>query len=100
VDKNRIAVIFTDHQGFIRSLSMPYKVEHLLKHVRKHFPDQKVAFAYETGPTGYGLYDGLVAQAYPCLSAAPSMISKAPGQRVKSNRLDSRGLSENLRGGN
>lgn len=27
------------------------------------------------------------------------MIARAPGQRVKTNRLDSRGLSENLRGG-
>jgi transposase len=99
VDKKSIAVTFTNHQGFIRSLSMPYKVEHLLNHVRKHFPDQKVAFAYEAGPTGYGLYDGLVAQEYRCLIAAPSMIPKAPGQRVKTNRLDSRGLSENLRGG-
>ena len=90
---------FTNHQGFIRSLRMPYNVEHLLNYVRKHFSDQKVAFAYEAGPTGYGLYDGLEAQAYPCLIASPSMIPKAPGQRVKTNRLDSRGLSENLRGG-
>jgi transposase len=78
---------------------MPYSVEHLLNHVRKHFGDQKVAFAYEAGPTGYGLYDGIVAQAYPCLIAAPSMIPKAPGQRVKTNRLDSVSLSDNLRGG-
>jgi|TARA_B100000315_G_scaffold116390_1_gene106740 transposase len=99
VDKRSISVTFTNHEGFIRSLRMPYSVEHLLNHVRKHFPDQKVAFAYEAGPTGYGLYDGLVAQAYPCLIATPSMIPKAPGQRVKTNRLDSRGLSENLRGG-
>jgi transposase len=99
VDKRSISVTFTNHQGFIRSLRMPYDVEHLLNHVRKHFRDQKVAFAYEAGPTGYGLYDGLVAQAYPCLVAAPSMIPKAPGQRVKTNRLDSRSLSENLRGG-
>src|SRR5713226_9334202 len=99
VDKRSIAVTFTNPQGFIRSLRMPYSVEHLLNHVRKHFPEQKVAFAYEAGPTGYGLYDGLVAQAYPCLIAAPSMLPKAPGQRVKTNRLDSRGLSENLRGG-
>ena len=27
------------------------------------------------------------------------MIPRAPGQRVKTNRLDSRALSENLRGG-
>ena len=99
VDKKSISVTFTNHQGFIRSLHMPYNVEHLVNHVRKHFPDQKVAFAYEAGPTGYGLYDGLEAQAYRCLIASPSMIPKAPGQRVKTNRLDSQGLSENLRGG-
>jgi transposase len=99
VSKKKISVTFSNHQGFIRSLTMPYKAQHLVNHVRKHFPDQKVAFAYEAGPTGYGLYDGLVAQAYPCLIAAPSMIPRAPGQRVKTNRLDSRGLSESLRGG-
>ena len=99
VDKNRISMTFTDHQGFIESKRIPYKVEHLLNHVRKHFADKKVAFAYEAGPTGYGLYDGLEAQAYRCLIASPSMIPRAPGQRVKTNRLDSRGLSENLRGG-
>ena len=99
VDKKSISVTFTNHQGLIRSLRMPYNVEHLVNHVRKHFPDQKVVFAYEAGPTGYGLYDGLVAQGYRCLIASPSMIPKAPGQRVKTNRLDSVGLSENLRGG-
>jgi transposase len=94
-----MSVTFTNHQGFIRSLNMPHKAEPLLNYVRKHFPDQKVAFVYEAGPTGYGLYDGLAAQGYPCLIAAPSMIPRAPGQRVKTNRLDSKALSENLRGG-
>ena len=59
VDKRSISVTFSSHQGLIRSLRMPYKVEHLLNYVRKHFSDQKVAFVYEAGPTGYGLYDGL-----------------------------------------
>jgi transposase len=99
VDKHSISVTFADHQRLVKSLRMPYSVEHLLNHVRKHFPDQRVAFAYEAGPTGYGLYDGLEAQAYRCLIASPSMIPKAPGQRVKTNRLDSRMLAENLRGG-
>src|SRR5438093_13310560 len=99
VDKRSISVTFTDHQGLVKSLRMPYNVEHLVNHVRKHFPNQKVAFAYEAGPTGYGLYDGLVAQDFRCLIASPSMIPKAPGQRVKTNRLDSIGLSENLRRG-
>jgi len=99
VDKKSISVTFTDHQGLLKSMRMPYSVEHLINHVRKHYGDKKVAFAYEAGPTGYGLYDGLVARQYPCLIASPSMIPKAPGQRVKTNRLDSRGISENLRGG-
>jgi len=99
VDKRSISVTFTDHDRFLKSLRMPYSAEHLLNHVRKHFPNKKVAFVYEAGHTGYGLYDGIVAQGYPCLIAAPSMIPKAPGQRVKTNRLDSRSLSENLRGG-
>ncbi len=99
VDKRSIAVTFTNHQGPIRSLRLPYSVEHLVHHVRKHFADQRVAFAYEAGPTGYGLYDGLEAHAYRCLVASPSMIPKAPGQRVKTNRLDSVALAENLRGG-
>src|SRR2546430_10789083 len=99
VDKRSISVTFTDHQGLLKSLRIPNNVEHLVNHVRKHFPNQRVAFAYEAGPTGYGLYDGLVAQEFRCLIASPSMIPKAPGQRVKTNRLDSVGLSENLRWG-
>ena len=99
VDKKSISVTFTDHQGLLKSLTMPYNVEYLVNHVRKHYGDKKVAFGYEAGPTGYGLYDGLEAQAYKCLIASPSMIPKAPGQRVKTNRLDSVGISENLRGG-
>jgi transposase len=99
VDKKSISVTFTDHQGSVKSMRMPYNVEYLVNHVRKHYGDKKVAFAYEAGPTGYGLYDGLVAQRYPCLIASPSMIPKAPGRRVKTNRLDSVGLAENLRAG-
>jgi transposase len=99
VDKRSISVTFADHQRLLKSLRMPYGVDHLVSYVRKHFPYQKVAFAYEAGPTGYGLHDGLEAQAYRCLIASPSMIPKAPGQRVKTNRLDSRMVAENLRGG-
>jgi hypothetical protein len=39
VDKRSISVAFTNHQGFIRSLRMPYSVERLVNHVRKHFAD-------------------------------------------------------------
>ena len=99
VDKRSMSATFASHAGVIRSVRMPYSVEGLVTHVRKHFPQQRILFAYEAGPTGYGLYDGLQAHTYRCLIATPSMIPKAPGQRVKTNRLDSVTLAENLRGG-
>jgi transposase len=99
VDKNSISVTFTDHTAMLRSLRMPYSAEHLLNYTRKHFADRKIAFAYEAGPTGFGLYDSLTAQGHPCLVVAPSMVPTAPGQRVKTNRLDGKKISESLRGG-
>jgi hypothetical protein len=47
-------------------------------------------WALEAGPTGFSLHDDLVAGGYPCLVVPPSMVPTAPGQRVKTNRLDSR----------
>jgi transposase len=99
VDKKSMAVSFTDHQQLKQAFRLPYSAELLLSYVRKHFPEQRVAFVYEAGPTGFGLYDELVAGGYPCLVVAPSMVPVAPGQRVKTNRLDARKLSEGLRGG-
>jgi transposase len=99
VDKKSIAVTFMSHEGVLQSFSMPYGAEHLLSYVHKHFEGKKIAFAYEAGPTGWGLYDRLTAEGHPCVVAAPSMIPKVPGQRVKTNRLDSQKLSEHLRGG-
>ena len=99
VDKHSVAVTFTDHRKLLSSLRMPYSSEHLLNYVRKNFPQQRIAFVYEAGPSGFGLYDDLVAQGYSCLVVAPSMVPTAPGRRVKTNRLDSKKLSEGLRGG-
>jgi transposase len=99
VDKKSMAVIFTDHEQLMQSLRLPYSAEQLLRYVRKRFPEQRVAFVYEAGPTGFGLHDELVAAGHPCLVVAPSMVPTAPGARVKTNRLDARKLSENLRGG-
>jgi transposase len=99
VDKRNIAMTFSDHQTLIKSLRLPYSSAQLLNYVRKHFPQQRVAFVYEAGPTGFGLYDDLTAEGHPCLVVAPSMVPTAPGQRVKTNRLDSKKLSLGLRGG-
>lgn len=99
VDKSSIAMTFADHNGLLRSLRLPYSSEQLLNYVRKHFPQQQVAFVYEAGPTGFGLYDDITAAGHPCLVVAPSMVPTAPGQRVKTNRLDGKKLAIALRGG-
>ena len=99
VDKKSMAVTFTDHGTMRKSFKLPYSASQLLNYTRKHFPGQRVAFVYEAGPTGFGLYDELTAASHPCLVVSPSMVPTAPGQRVKTNRLDSNKLSEGLRGG-
>ena len=99
VDKKRMATTFSDHGTLFKSLSLPYDPTHLLNYVDKHFPGKRIAFVYEAGPTGFGLYDELVGQRHTCLVVAPSMVPTAPGKRVKTNRLDSKKLSTQLRGG-
>src|SRR5882762_9106548 len=99
VDHHSIAATFTDHQRLMQSLRLPYSAGQLLNYVKKHFPGQRLVFVYEAGPTGFGLYDKLVAAGHPCLVVAPAMVPTAPGNRVKTNRLDARKLAENLRGG-
>lgn len=99
VDKKSMSVVFIDHSNGQRALRMVNSVTPLLNYVRKHFASQRVAFAYEAGPTGFGLYDELVRQAYTCVVAAPAKVPRAADERVKTNRLDSRKLAETLRGG-
>lgn len=99
VDKSSISITFMDHQNMIQHMRIPYNADNLVNYVRRHFAEKKVIFAYEAGPTGYGLHDRLTGQGYPCLVAPPSTIPKVPGRRVKTNRLDSKKIAELLRGG-
>jgi transposase len=53
----------------------------------------------EAGPTGYGLYRRIKSLGQECIVAAPSLIPKKPGDRVKTNRRDAIGLAKLLRSG-
>ena len=99
VDHHSIVATFADHGKLMQSLRLPYSARQLLNYVGKHFPGQRVAFAYEAGPTGFGLYDELVANQHSCLVVAPPMVPQVAGRKVKTNRLDSRKLATSLRGG-
>ena len=48
----------------------------------------KLTFCYEAGPTGYGLYRLIRSLGHDGMVAAPSLIPKKPGERVKTNRRD------------
>jgi transposase len=60
---------------------------------------ERLAFCYEAGPTGYGLYRQITDLGEECMVAAPSLIPKKPGDRVKTNRRDALGLARQLRAG-
>jgi len=59
----------------------------------------RLVFAYEAGPTGYGLYRQLTEQGYECHVVAPSLIPKRPGDKVKTDRRNAVELSQLLRSG-
>lgn len=88
VDKKHIVTAFMKPGKLLRRVTFPYDVEHLLNYFHKHFANEKAIFCYEAGPTGYGLHDELRERGEDCLIAVPSMIPKAPSQRVKTNKVD------------
>jgi len=59
----------------------------------------KLRFCYEAGPTGYGLYRLIKSLGHECIVAAPSLIPKKPGERVKTNRRDALQLAKLSRAG-
>lgn len=60
---------------------------------------RRLTFCYEAGPTGYGLYRQIKSLGHECMVAAPSLIPRKPGDRVKTNRLDAMSLARQLRAG-
>jgi transposase len=58
-----------------------------------------LTFAYEAGPSGYGLHRYLTGKGFPCQVVAPSLIPKKPGDKVKTDRRDAVDLARLLRSG-
>jgi transposase len=98
-DKVSLSTSVRDADTIIRSLTLPNDSANLLSFVRKNYPNRRAVFAYEAGPTGFGLYDAIVGAGYDCLVVSPGSIPSAPNDRVKTNRLDSRKLANLLCGG-
>jgi transposase len=59
----------------------------------------RLIFAYEAGPTGYGVYRYLTGRGLECQVIAPSLIPKKPGDQVKTDRRNAEDLARLLRSG-
>ena len=59
----------------------------------------ELRFCYEAGPCGDGIQRQLSALGHECIVAAPSLIPKRPGDRVKTDRRDAASLAKLHRAG-
>jgi len=73
-----------------------YSIDRLIGKLSGFGPLQ---FVYEAGPGGYWLHRYLTSKGHACLVAAPSMIPRRPGERIKTDRRDARKLAMALRAG-
>ena len=99
--RNAVAIAESGRAGAVRFLgeieNTPAATKRLVKKLSAQYG--RLTFCYEAGPTGYGLYRLLRDLGHDCLVAAPSLIPKKPGDRVKTNRRDAVALAELLRAG-
>jgi transposase len=99
--RNTVAIADAGRNGEVRFFgevdNTPTATAKLVKKLATKY--QRLTFCYEAGPTGYGLYRQITDLGYECLVAAPSLIPKKPGDRVKNNRRDALSLVKLLRAG-
>jgi len=74
-------------------------VNGLLKLLAKAGDPAQVSVVYEAGPTGYGLHRELCRRGYCSQIAAPSLIPRRAGVRIKTDRRDCVRLAELSRAG-
>ena len=69
---------------------------HSLKKLMARFKDCRIKVAYEAGPCGFGLYDKLNADGIETIVVPPSLIPVESGNKVKTDKRDSRKLAKLL----
>ncbi len=103
VHKNSIAVAFAD--AGCDSEPRPYGIidsdlASLDKVARKLVSrGSEPRFVYEAGPCGYEIYRHLKRHKFECIVAAPSLIPRKSGDRIKNDRRDAKMLARLYRAG-
>jgi transposase len=98
--KSFATTYFTPDTLHGHSLKMPAKPENIHHYFQKRFPGKRLLYAYEAGPTGYGLHDYIVSQGQSCMMVHPAGVPMSPNSRVKTNRIDSHKIGEEAKSGN
>jgi transposase len=81
-------------RGEVRTLgTIPNTSDVIVKLVRRLGPASRLSFCYEAGPCGYGLQRHLTRLGATCIVAAPSLIPRKPGERIKTDRRDAVNLA-------
>jgi transposase len=101
VHKASISVAVAEpDRGEVRALgTIPNTSDAVAKFVKRLGPASRLSFCYEAGPCGYGLHRHLTRLGATCIVAAPSLIPRKPGERVKTDRRDALNLARLLRRG-
>jgi transposase len=101
VHKATIAVAIAEEAGAPASYgTIPNDAAAIRKlMVRLGHEQVELRVAYEAGPTGYALHRQLAKMGIDCLVAAPSLIPKRAGDKVKTDRRDALKLARLLRSG-
>src|SRR5260370_38247474 len=90
VDKASISVTTAEEgrDGEVRFIgtipNTPTDVAKLAKRLANEC--RRLAFCYEAGACGYGIYRQLVDLGHGCTVAAPTLIARKPGERIKTDR--------------
>ncbi len=99
--RNAVAIAEAGRNGEISYLGEIDNTKHATRKLAAKLSQRygKLHFCYEAGPTGYGLHRWLMELGHSSMVAAPSLIPKRPGDRVKTNRRDAQSLARLLRAG-
>lgn len=100
VHGREIMAAVVDADGGERYLgAIPNRPESVRKLLNKLGAKERIRAVYEAGPTGYELYWQLEGMGVSCAVAAPTLIPRKAGDRVKTNRRDAKKLARYHRSG-
>ncbi len=100
VHAETIAAAIAEPDGEMRSMgTIANREDSICKFIKKLGSPEQLRACYEAGPTGFVLYWQLAQLGVECTVAAPTLVPKKPGDRVKTDRRDALKLARSHRSG-